>query len=392
MSETVTRFTKKLLLFSAATVIFQFLLVSTASGATRYVSTTGTDSGDCTTIGSPCLTIAYVLTQESSGDTIYLCGGACDASGSGTFSQQIQCANINSGTGESTRTSILVYAGENITLNPTATGSSIIQCDTTGTSYVTIGGSAANAHDLILDAVNTSQCAKIVDSSHHITIQDVECKNAQSNGFLIGGSTGGNIIQRSLIHDNCTVDQSPYGHGIYISGANNTVDGNEIYDNDTGASYGIQIYTAANDASNNVIRNNVIHGHTTFLGIRLGSGTNNTAYNNILYSNSGGIEITSCTSCTVYNNTVYGSSGGSGEGNGLRIQSDVTTQNNILYGNTTNYSVLSGSPTASKNLCNAVGTGCELSGDPLFINVAAGNFHISSSSSPAVPVSATSKA
>jgi parallel beta-helix repeat protein len=44
-----------------------------AAGATRYVSKTGTDTGDCT--ASPCKTITYAVGQASAGDTVSVAAG-----------------------------------------------------------------------------------------------------------------------------------------------------------------------------------------------------------------------------------------------------------------------------------------------------------------------------
>jgi hypothetical protein len=66
------RFTLSALLAS----LFFLTLSSTPSAlaaSTRYVSTTGSDSGDCT--GSPCATIAYAYNQSVSGDTINVAAG-----------------------------------------------------------------------------------------------------------------------------------------------------------------------------------------------------------------------------------------------------------------------------------------------------------------------------
>jgi len=43
--------------------------------ATRYVATTGTDSGDCSDQASPCLTINYAIGAATAGDTIVLAAG-----------------------------------------------------------------------------------------------------------------------------------------------------------------------------------------------------------------------------------------------------------------------------------------------------------------------------
>jgi parallel beta-helix repeat protein len=48
-------------------------VASAAPKATRHVSTSGTDTGDCT--ASPCLTIGYAIGQSSAGDTVSVASG-----------------------------------------------------------------------------------------------------------------------------------------------------------------------------------------------------------------------------------------------------------------------------------------------------------------------------
>jgi subtilase family serine protease len=50
-------------------------LVPLAAAADRYVATTGTNSGDCSSVSSPCLTISYAITQSVSADTINVATG-----------------------------------------------------------------------------------------------------------------------------------------------------------------------------------------------------------------------------------------------------------------------------------------------------------------------------
>jgi Right handed beta helix region len=52
------------------------LLVSQTHAVPLYVATTGSDAGNCQTIGTPCLTVSYALTQAAaSGDTINIAAG-----------------------------------------------------------------------------------------------------------------------------------------------------------------------------------------------------------------------------------------------------------------------------------------------------------------------------
>ncbi len=66
-------------------VVAATLMVTTplagASSATLYVSPSGTDTGNCQSSTAPCATIAYALTQASSGSTIRVAGG--------TYAQQL---------------------------------------------------------------------------------------------------------------------------------------------------------------------------------------------------------------------------------------------------------------------------------------------------------------
>ena len=39
------------------------------------MTTTGNNAGNCQTLGAPCLTIAYALSQAAAGDTINIGGG-----------------------------------------------------------------------------------------------------------------------------------------------------------------------------------------------------------------------------------------------------------------------------------------------------------------------------
>ena len=46
-----------------------------SAGTDRYVSTTGSDTGDCSSPGSPCLTITYAISQSVAGDAIHVAAG-----------------------------------------------------------------------------------------------------------------------------------------------------------------------------------------------------------------------------------------------------------------------------------------------------------------------------
>jgi hypothetical protein len=49
--------------------------ITLAAGTSRYVATTGTDTGDCSNVGTPCETIQYAIDQAASGDAVSVAAG-----------------------------------------------------------------------------------------------------------------------------------------------------------------------------------------------------------------------------------------------------------------------------------------------------------------------------
>ncbi|MBK7455213.1 MAG: hypothetical protein IPJ46_16265 [Anaerolineales bacterium] len=73
---------------SAAALLFFIFGVTTSAGAlatTRYVASSGVDSGNCSSAASPCLTIQYAVNQSAaSGDRILVAQGNYTYSGGTT--------------------------------------------------------------------------------------------------------------------------------------------------------------------------------------------------------------------------------------------------------------------------------------------------------------------
>ena len=64
----------KISIFMFFTVLYFATFVH--GGNMRYMATTGTDTGDCTDLGSPCATLAYSFSRMSGGDTLQIADGA----------------------------------------------------------------------------------------------------------------------------------------------------------------------------------------------------------------------------------------------------------------------------------------------------------------------------
>jgi len=172
-------------------------------------------------------------------------------------------------------------------------------------------------------------------------------------------------------------------HGFYIDTQSNTISGCTSYSN---AGRGIQVYSdgSTTDCNNNVISGNVCYDNGLSgdgPGISVASGTGIQVYNNICYgNNSDGIQVDywSPINVTVVNNTCVGNVGngidiGNGDGDGKAVNTFV--ENNICYNNSGGD--FSNAGTSTTQLTNLVGV------NPLFVNLAGDNFHLTASS-PAI--------
>lgn len=161
----------------------------------------------------------------------------------------------------------------------------------------------------ILDGMNVvSDVVKITDGAHHIRIKNCEIRNSKNQGILIAhdGSNDNEIINCG-IHNNGISD---FEHGIYITSDRNLVQNCEIF---YSAGAGINIYDGVASANNNKVIGCHIHHNAHAgkrgAGIGIHTGDSNIAKDNIIHDNASGIHTDyGATNTLIENNILYGHS------------------------------------------------------------------------------------
>jgi parallel beta-helix repeat protein len=346
--------------------------INAATGTSYYVSRTGSDS-NVGTLAAPFRTIKHAVSFLHPGDTLYIRGG--------TYAESLQDA-IPGGASWTSPVTVAAYPDETVILKPTAGTSRVLMFSTSASKYVIVSG-------LVLDGVNvTNDTVKITRSSggaaNHIRLLNCDIKGGAENNVLISGSSTElvdyNEILNCTIHDNRGVgklDGSHY-HGIYCETSNNLFQGNNVYNN-TG--YGIHVYRSSgvnpiacsyNVVSHNKCHDNGKHGNTGSAGIGAYVGDGNKVFDNLVWTNPRGIAVDyGASNALIYNNTIYNNSA-----YGIDIADNgkatgIVVRNNISYQNKVDYSDRGTSTTKDHNLLGV---------DPIFVNAAAGDFHLQATS------------
>lgn len=317
-------------------VALAMLCASTAEALTYYVSQSGSDTNSCAAASSPTqssqkATIAAGVACLAAGDTLLIHGGTYTGSNNVIDSQAFR---VPSGTSWSNPVTIAGIPGETVTLRPPHNVSGI-RLTTGSPSYVIV-------QDLIIDMSNSGAGADAAGISlyraHHNRFQRVEVSKARTFGVLYSTETPFNEMINCRIHDNGFAGATgTNGHGLYITGSDNLFEDNEVYDN---YGYGFHIYNNAGprtDPSRNIVRRNKIYrngrNNQAAYGLVVAWGSDNVAYNNLIYANWGGVEIyTASSNAQIFNNTIYNNS----PGEGIALQSYAgapVVRNNIIYGN-----------------------------------------------------------
>ena len=213
---------------------------------------------------------------------------------------------------------------------------------------------------------------------HHVRVINCELKNARGPGVFLSGD--GYQIINCRIHDNGHAETD---HGVHVNGGHNLIQGCDIYYN---AGWGILLDGGPGKlASNNVIRGNRIHDNDLSqkggAGIGLYYGSKNLVYDNVIWANTFGIAINS-QGCEqqIFNNTVYHN-----RLPGIAIGTDVETHGNVVRNN---IAIANGDPNLHKGSANNVVDHNLISGNPLFRDPKANDFHLQPGS-PAIDAGVT---
>ncbi len=224
-----------------------------ADGTTRYVSSTGSDGGDCSSSTSPCATITYALTQANPGDTIEVSGTIED---NPTVTMPVTITQMPGGDpaavdGEGNGSAITIL-GKNMVVSLTgltvengtaAQGGGV---DNAGGSTVVITDSTISGN-----AASSGGEGGGIFNNGTATISN----STISGNSAPGGGQGGGIydngtasITDSTISDNSAPDGGGQGGGIYDDGTD-TITDSTIADNSApdGGGQGGGIYDDGTD-------------------------------------------------------------------------------------------------------------------------------------------------
>lgn len=338
-------------------ILFMFILASPAWGATYYIATTGSDSNNCTAVGTPCSTFVGALAKMSGGDTLLVSAGTYD----------MYLLNPPSGTSSANRTKILGNGGATWTLAPSGGN-----CDSDGDVVAAIT-SYVEMTNFVVDSANCNTVPfRLTGSATGWYVHDGEIKNGF--GALLytqGIGASGNQFTRLKIHSMRSTD-AQLDHCVYLSSGNNVLENSEIY---SCSAHAVHMYSSTvGNTSGNIIRYNYLHDAGGW-GAGYYAGSDGEVYGNIIVNTGtetsqarGGIrsDFTSAR-IKIYNNTIYAVAGGGAcilIGGGADANS---VRNNFCLSNASNSIADAGTNTVQSNNTLSTNTG-------LVINASGGSF------------------
>ncbi len=324
---------------------------------TYYVAKSGSD-GNPGTSSQPFLSIKQCVRILVAGDTCLVRGG--------TYNEHfinIGAGSTASGTSWSNPITLKAYPGEPVVVTNIAEDS--IMYFGGGNLFWIIDG-------FIFEGSSGWRCCDtagglINGGGSYVRIQNSEIRYGVSNGVLAAGAYW--ELLNLNVHHNGTQRGRVNFHGVYWFGTNLVIDGGAYHDN---AGYGIHIFNSlSSSVSDNTVRNTRVFANNTQGGnggVILSSGSNNSAYNNLIYNNAeDGLDIDyRCNGCSAYNNTIYNNSRWGMQLGANVLVMNTTVKNNIVYGNLNAIRDKGSFTNASNNMTS----------NPLFANVSEGDFSL----------------
>jgi hypothetical protein len=282
-----------------------------ADGTTRYVSSVGTDGGDCSSAMSPCATITYALNQANPGDTIEVSGTIDD---NPIVTMPVTITQMPDGSPAAVdggnNGSAITISGKNMTVSlvgltiengEAAQGGGV---DNAGGSTVVITDSTISGNT----APSGSEGGGVFNNGTATISNSTISGNSAPGGGQGGGiyDNGTESITDSTISDNSAPDGGGQGGGIYDNGTD-TVTDSTIWDNSApdGGGQGGGIY----DAGTDTITDSTISDNAVPDGGGQGGG---------VYSSG---------TTTIYDSTISGNTALNGQGGGI-----FNGNNNVLQG------------------------------------------------------------
>ncbi len=354
-------------------LFFLLLLIpAPALATTRMVTKAGANTGNCSV--TPCLTIAYGLSQMSAADTLTI--------GDGTYAEGIELNAIPSGINSGSRTIVKAANRFQVRLNTLNADSALLLIE--HKNFILVDG-------IVFDASGTATAppgvvaiggdgASPSNGSTYITLQYSEIIGNIGSGCL--GSHGypsGNsthiTISHVTFHDCGYMSGNTTIHGLYVNWADSLIEYSTGYNTD-GSCFLIFSSDGTFDASNDTVNGNLAHDCGN-VPLRSGSGTGQIWSNNIAYSGgaviggSAGVWINDTNGGTeyIYNNTIYSNLGKCIHSN--EAAGAIVAKNNICRSNSSNsIDGNGGTVTTANNLFT----------DPSFVNPGT-NFHLQAGSS-----------
>ncbi len=298
-----------------------------SGGSTFYVATTGSDANPGTSV-APWRTVQKALNTLSAGQIALVRAG--------NYTESLIATRSGSATSPIT---LRNFPGERpiITAAGGQTDNMTLQLGT-GAAYLRIQG-------LTLQGATGPSTANIYawGAAHDIELSYLEVRNSARQGLFADRTTARIQVRSSHFHDNGGTGPTQRDHNIYIEGANHLIASSLIRSAPNG--YGVQIYPSN---QNIMVVGNTITGN---------------GRNGLLIGSDGS---TSATGARIIGNIITGNGEyGIASYWGGSVGSANQVSRNLVWGNTAGNVAVTG-----------VAVDGTITADPLFVNAAAGDFHL----------------